>query len=246
MAYKAIDINVDVGEGIGNEAQIMPHITSCNIACGGHAGDLEIMQAVVKLAKQHRVKIGAHPSFPDKDNFGRVKMDMSCAALFTSIKQQIQALQDVLNNENTMLHHIKPHGALYNLAAVNTKIANVIIEVMKSLVLPIKLYVPYKSVIAHLAIKNNIAITYEAFADRNYNANLTLVARQENNALITDKEAMFNHVYKMISEQKVKTIQGSEVEILAETFCVHGDSPNAVVLIESLKEKLELKGIKMR
>lgn len=246
MAYKAIDINVDVGEGIGNEAQIMPHITSCNIACGGHAGDLEIMQAVVKLAKQHRVKIGAHPSFPDKDNFGRVKMDMSCAALFTSIKQQIQALQDVLNNENTMLHHIKPHGALYNLAAVNAKIANVIIEVMKSLVLPIKLYVPYKSVIAHLAIKNNIAITYEAFADRNYNANLTLVARQENNALITDKEAMFNHVYKMISEQKVKTIQGSEVEILAETFCVHGDSPNAVVLIESLKEKLELKGIKMR
>lgn len=246
MAYKAIDINVDVGEGIGNEAQIMPHITSCNIACGGHAGDLEIMQAVVKLAKQHRVKIGAHPSFPDKDNFGRVKMDMSCAALFTSIKQQIQALQDVLNNENTMLHHIKPHGALYNLAAVNTKIANVIIEVMKSLVLPIKLYVPYKSVIAHLAIKNNIAITYEAFADRNYNANLTLVARQENNALITDKEAMFNHVYKMISEQKVKTIQDSEVEILAETFCVHGDSPNAVVLIEILKEKLELKGIKMR
>lgn len=246
MAYKAIDINVDVGEGIGNEAQIMPHITSCNIACGAHAGDLEIMQAVVKLAKQHRVKIGAHPSFPDKDNFGRVKMDMSCAALFTSIKQQIQALQDVLNNENTMLHHIKPHGALYNLAAVNAKIANVIIEVMKSLVLPIKLYVPYKSVIAHLAIKNNIAITYEAFADRNYNANLTLVARQENNALITDKEAMFNHVYKMISEQKVKTIQGSEVEILAETFCVHGDSPNAVVLIESLKEKLELKGIKMR
>ena len=106
MENKAIDINVDVGEGIGNETEIMPLIASCNIACGGHAGDLDTMQYVVKLAKEYRVKIGAHPSFPDKENFGRVQMDMSCAALFTSVKQQIQTLQDVLYTQHAMLHHI--------------------------------------------------------------------------------------------------------------------------------------------
>lgn len=246
MENHAIDINVDVGEGIGNEAQIMPFIASCNIACGGHAGDLDTMQRVVKLAKQHRVKIGAHPSFPDKENFGRVKLDMSCAALFTSINQQIKTLQNVLDQERRLLHHIKPHGALYNLAAVDVKVANVVVEVMKSLVLPIKLYVPYKSIVAQVALQNNIAITYEAFADRNYNDDLTLVSRQEKNALITDPDIMFEHVNNMIYNQKVRTIQNSEIEILAETFCIHGDNPDALVLIKSLKEKLELNGIKIR
>jgi UPF0271 protein len=171
---------------------------------------------------------------------------LSCAALFTSIKKQIKTLQDVLEAEHRLLHHIKPHGALYNLAAVDIKIANVIVEVMKSLVLHIKLYVPYKSVIAEVALKNNIEITYEAFADRNYNDDLTLVSRKEKNALITDSDNMFEHVYNMVSKQKVKTIQNSEVEILAKTYCIHGDNPNAVILIKSLKEKLELNGINIR
>ncbi|MEP5339722.1 MAG: 5-oxoprolinase subunit PxpA [Algibacter sp.] len=246
MGNQTIDINVDVGEGMGNEAQIMPFISSCNIACGGHAGDLETIRMVVEIAKQHRVKIGAHPSFPDKENFGRVKMDMSCAALFTSIKQQIETLQNVLDQEHRLLHHIKPHGALYNLAAVDTKVANVIVEVMKSLVLPIKLYVPYKSVVAEVALQNDIAITYEAFADRNYNTDLTLVSREEKNAIVTDADVMFEHVYHMVSKQKVKTIHNSKIKILAETFCIHGDNPNAVVLIKSLKKKLELNGINIR
>ena len=126
----SIDINADVGEGIGNEADLLPLISSCNIACGGHAGDTNTMREVIKLAKKNRVKIGAHPSFPDKENFGRVKMDMSCAALFTSIKQQIETLQNVLDQEHRLLHHIKPHGALYNLAVVDTKVANVIVDVL--------------------------------------------------------------------------------------------------------------------
>lgn len=242
---KAIDINVDVGEGIGNEAQIMAYISSCNIACGGHAGDLETMHTVVKLAKQHGVKIGAHPAFPDQANFGRLVMNLSHNQLFATVTQQIQTLQEVLDKENATLHHIKPHGALYNVAAVNMKVAHVIIEVMKSLVIPIKLYVPYKSVIANLAIKNNVAIIYEAFADRNYNTDLTLVARQEHKALITDVNVMFDHVYTMILKQKVKTIAGCEIDIIAQTFCIHGDSPNAINLIKSLKEKLEFKGVKI-
>lgn len=246
MNHKIIDINVDAGEGIGNESQLMPYIASCNIACGGHAGDFNTMQNVVKLAQQYRVKIGAHPSFPDKENFGRQPMDLSYAALFSSIKSQIDDLIKVLNRENALLHHIKPHGALYNLAAVDEPIAKVIIEVMKSIALPLKLYVPYKSVIADLALKENIQITYEAFADRNYNTDLSLVSRSEKNALIEDFDLVFEHVFKMISEEKVKTIQDSEIDIIAETFCVHGDHPKAVDLIKNLNKKLKVNGYKIR
>lgn len=246
MDSQTIDINMDVGEGIGNELLLMPYISSCNIACGGHAGDFKTMEEVVKLAKHHRVKIGAHPSFPDKENFGRKAMKMSCAALFSSIKNQIDDLVKVLDEAHVSLHHVKPHGALYNLAAVDEKIAKVIIEVMRSIVLPIKLYVPYKSVIAHLALKNGIDITYEAFADRNYNSDLSLVSRSEKNAVIENENQVFEHVYRMISTQKVKTIAGNEMDIKANTFCVHGDNPKAVKLIKSLNRKLEQKGIKIQ
>ena len=235
---QTIDINVDVGEGVNNEDQLMSYISSCNIACGGHAGDLQTMRTVVKLAKQYDVKIGAHPSFPDKENFGRLPIEISSAGLFKSIREQINSLMTVLRDENAALHHIKPHGALYNLAVTNTSIATVIIEVMKSISLPIKLYVPYKSVIAELAIKENIPIVYEAFADRNYNDNLTLVSRNKKNAIISDSEELFNHIFRMITQRKVKTINGVEVKIIVDTFCIHGDNPKAVSLIKDLNKKL--------
>jgi UPF0271 protein len=234
-----VDINADVGEGLNNEAQLMPYLSSCNIACGGHAGNEETMAQVVKLAKAHKVKIGAHPSFPDKQNFGRQRIQMSSADLYTSLKQQVRSLMSVLRAEHVTLHHIKPLGALYNLAAIDEKTANVIIEVVKSIALPLNLYVPYGSVIADLASKEHIKITYEAFADRNYNEDLTLVSRTQGNAMITNPEDVFCHVYKMISEQKVKTISGVEVGIKADTFCVHGDNPEALKLLQLLTEKLQ-------
>lgn len=238
MKQWIIDINADVGEGLNNETQLMPYLSSCNIACGGHAGDEKTMLKVVKLAKKHKVKIGAHPSFPDKENFGRQVMKISCADLYTSLKQQVRSLMRVLRAEHCMLHHVKPHGALYNLAAVDKKTAEVIIEVVKSIALPIQLYVPYGSVIADLAQKENIKITYEAFADRNYNTDLTLVSRTQINAVITDSDEVFGHVKSMIFHQKVKTISGVEVGIKADTFCVHGDNPEAINLLQNLTEKL--------
>jgi UPF0271 protein len=246
MQMEAIDINVDVGEGINNESVLMPIISSCNIACGGHAGDLETMKQVVKLAKEHNVKVGAHPSFPDKEHFGRKPMDISCAALYTSIKGQVDNLMSVLRDEHVRLNHIKPHGALYNLAAVDTKYASVVIEVMKSILLPIKLYVPYNSVIEKLALKNNLLIKYEAFADRNYNADGTLVSRTEIHALIEDSDEMFEHVFRMISSNKVKTISGKEIKILADTLCIHGDNPKAIDLIKSLSSRLQKEGVQIR
>ncbi len=246
MIPNTIDINVDVGEGVGNESQLMPFISSCNIACGGHAGDVATMRNVVRLAKEYRVMIGAHPSFPDKINFGRVNMEMSCAALFKSVKGQLDDLLHVLHEEYGVLNHIKPHGALYNLAAVDEKVANVIIEVMKTMVLPIKLYVPYKSVIEKLAISQNIPIIYEAFADRNYNNDLTLVSRKKATASIHNEDDMFTHVFNMISRKKVKTITGELVDIKAQTFCVHGDNPNAINLIKNLRIRLKKHDIQIR
>lgn len=238
MMIESIDINVDVGEGVNNESQLMPYISSCNIACGGHAGDLKAMRTVVNLAKKHHVKVGAHPSFPDKNNFGRQIIKMSHKELVSSLRRQIFSLIKILNEERVILHHVKPHGALYNLATKDVSTALIIIEVMKSLPTETKLYVPYNSVIAKLAIKENIPIVYEAFADRNYNDDLTLVSREEENAIISDSDEMFNHVYRMIKHQKVKTVNGVEVKIKPDTFCVHGDNSKAVDLIKNLKEKL--------
>jgi UPF0271 protein len=242
----SIDINADVGEGIGNESHLLPLISSCNIACGGHAGDKSTMREVVKLAITNGVKIGAHPSFPDKKNFGRQVMQMSYSALYTSINDQIQTLQDIAWEEQVLLHHVKPHGALYNLAASDKKYAKVIVEVMKRFHQPLKLYVPYGSVIADIAINEGVLITYEAFADRNYNQDLSLVSREESNAIISDTEEMYNHVLNMIINHKVKTLDGVEVYIKASTFCLHGDNPEAIKLVSELYKKLTLLGIQIQ
>ncbi|GAA4282270.1 5-oxoprolinase subunit PxpA [Gaetbulibacter aestuarii] len=246
MDLQTIDINVDMGEGLENEALIMPFIASCNIACGGHAGTEESMRKVVGLAQRHRVKIGAHPSFPDKENFGRQAMDISYSALFYALKHQLDDFMDVLEETHARLHHIKPHGALYNLAAVDENIANVIIELVQSIALPMKLYVPYKSVIADLARKQKIPISFEAFADRNYHDDLTLVSRSEPNALITDNHAVFEHIQNMVLHHQVVTVSGHQIPIEADTFCVHGDHPNAPDLIKYLHEKLTRLGYKIR
>ncbi len=245
MYHWETDLNADVGEGIGNEAEIMPFLSSCNIACGGHAGDEDSMRMVVQLAKTHQVKIGAHPSYPDPENFGRIEMDMPCAALYISIQGQIKALMRVLRQENRQLHHVKPHGALYNKAAVDKRTATIVLEAVKSIPFPIKLYVPYASVISHMAAKEGIPITYEAFADRNYEDDLTLVSRSKPNALITDLDEMTQHVTGMIQRQEVRTVNGKIIPIKAQTFCVHGDNPEAVNLIKGLREKLESSNIKI-
>lgn len=242
----SVDINADIGEGIGNESSLMPLLSSCNIACGGHAGNVETMNSCVELAKQFRVKIGAHPSFPDEENFGREIVKMSCSALYQTLKNQIKTLMKVVRKQHTALHHIKPHGALYNLAAKDEKTAEVIIEVMKSIHLPLKLYVPYGSVISRLAKKDAIPIVYEVFADRNYNDDLSLVSRTKENAVIKDIDVMINHIQNMILHKKVKTINGVEVPLEVETICVHGDNSEALNLVKNLRQNLIDFGVKIR
>jgi len=246
MDKTSIDINADIGEGIGNEAELMPLLSSCNIACGGHAGNKDTMRKCVNLAVQHNVKIGAHPSFPDIENFGRKEINMSCAALYQSVKNQIKDLMNVIRDEHAALHHVKPHGALYNLAAKDEKTAQIIVEVMKSIHLPLILYVPYGSVIAETAITEGIPITYEVFADRNYNDDLSLVSRSKDNAVILDVDEMISHITCMILRSKVKSINGVEVSIKAETICVHGDNPEALKLIKTLRQNLTNSGVEIQ
>ncbi len=233
-----IDINADLGEGVGNEAALMPLLSSCNIACGGHAGTATTMETAVNLAMQYGVKIGAHPSFPDIENFGRREMIMSHEVLRDSIERQLQALLTVLKTCGAALHHVKPHGALYNKAAKDHDTASVIIEACKCIPTSVYIYVPYKSVIADVARAHGVPIRYEAFADRNYNSDLSLVSRLEPDAVITDEETVFQHVYQMISEGRVKTLKGEKVPIKADTYCIHGDQPEAVKLLKGLKTRL--------
>ena len=234
-----IDINCDLGEGIGNEAELMPYLSSCNIACGGHAGDAQTMRQVALLANTHNVKIGAHPSFPDREHFGRVVMQMSSETLRARLIEQIETFQQILKEEGLHLHHIKPHGALYNLAAKDKETAEVIVDVLLEINPELVLYVPYNSIITDIAIKNGVKIAYEAFMDRNYNDDLSLVSRQQPNALIADSDQMCEHVLQMVTSDQVKTISGKLVTIKADTFCVHGDGEDVVSNLKSVTKKLQ-------
>ena len=200
-----IDINCDVGEGYENEAAILPYISSCNIACGAHAGSIEIIDKTIKIASAHGVKIGAHPSYPDLENFGRKVLEISAQELKESLINQIDLMVQRLKVQQQELHHIKPHGALYNEVAQNENLAKILVTVVKNYPKAL-LYVPYRSVIEKLALKNNIKIKYEAFADRNYQDNLALVSRTVQQASIDDANEVAAHVQRMLSQKKVKTI----------------------------------------
>lgn len=234
-----IDFNCDVGEGIANEHLLMPHITSCNIACGGHFGDENTIDKTILLALKNNLLIGAHPSFPDKENFGRKWMHISDKNLSKSIQNQMDLFLKRMSFHTARLHHIKPHGALYNAIAIDENLAKIFVKSILKYCKNSFLYVPYQSEIEKVAIENNIKIIYEAFADRNYNDDFTLVNRIHENAIINDKEAVFKHVSKMVFEGKVKTISGKEKDIKAATFCVHSDTENAVEIVKYVSEKFK-------
>ncbi|MGI9550041.1 MAG: 5-oxoprolinase subunit PxpA [Aurantibacter sp.] len=233
-----IDINCDLGEGLGNESELMPLISSCNIACGGHAGSKETALEVSKLASKYRVKVGAHPSYPDRENFGRVSMDIPKADLIESIQKQMDGFKSILKKENIPLNHIKAHGALYNDTAKDQVLAETFLEALDAYKKEVFLYIPYKSVIAQQADRHDFRIKFEAFADRNYNADLSLVSRKLPDAVIKDPQEVLTHLLHMVEKGLVKTSGGDKIPIRAETYCVHGDTPSALQILTYLSEKL--------
>lgn len=233
-----IDINCDVGEGVGNEPDLFPYISSCNIACGGHAGDVATMHNIAALAQQHHIKIGAHPSYPDKVNFGREVMAIPTEELISSIKEQLATFIGVLKEINGQLHHIKAHGALYNETAKNEILAQTYLDAIVEYRDKAILYVPYGSTIAGLAADQGYTVWFEGFADRNYNPDLSLVSRKSDRALIHVPEAVLEHVLPMIKEQQVRSISGDLVPIKAQTLCVHGDTSSALEILMYLSKEL--------
>lgn len=238
MPIIQIDINSDVGEGIGNEYQLLPLLSSCNIACGGHAGNETTIREVIKLALQNNVKIGAHPSYPDKENFGRISISISPDKLIESIQQQLLAFATICNEENAAFHHIKPHGALYNDIAKNSELATLFLKAITPYKKNVKLYVPYNSVIEKIALENNFSILNEAFLDRNYNDDLSLVSRKLPNSLLENKIEIVKHLIQIIKNEKVITVNGAFIYIKADTYCIHGDTSSAFEILTYLHKEL--------
>ena len=245
MGSQKIDINCDVGEGMQNEAQLFPLITSCNIACGGHAGDAASIREILQLAMEHKVKVGAHPSYPDKENFGRRSMELSEAELIATVFEQVGLFFTLAAEVGIPVHHIKAHGALYNDIAADAALARTYLRALEPYHGKVLLYVPYKSAIAKEAEDRKWTVHYEAFADRNYNADRSLVPRSFPEALITDPEQMSTHLLRMYEDHMIHTVDGTDVPILADTYCIHGDTPGAVELLATLVEKLDWHGIEL-
>ncbi|GMN09005.1 5-oxoprolinase subunit PxpA [Croceitalea sp. MTPC9] len=245
MEVKSIDINSDVGEGFGNEKQLFPLISSCNIACGGHAGDETSILQVALLAQKYKVKVGAHPSYPDKKGFGRVDIKISNTKLKNSIEKQVNTFQKVIETNAIKMHHIKPHGALYNGIAKDVTLAHVFLDAIGNYKDETILYVPYDSIIAREATKQGFKIWYEAFCDRNYNKDLTLVSRKKPDSLITRPEEVLEHLLPIINNGSVKTVSGTISHIKADTFCIHGDTPTAMEILMYLTEELPKHHIKI-
>ncbi len=241
-----IDINCDVGEGSTNEALLYPLISSCNIACGGHAGDDDSMREAIRLAKKNSLKIGAHPSYPDRSNFGRLHLEMPADEFKVAIRQQLSALDKILLQEKGILHHIKAHGALYNDLYTDPGLAALFLQGISAYKQRCRIYVPYGSAIASEAQRQGYNVLFEAFGDRSYNADGRLVSRKVSGAVIEDPGAVMAQLLMIIREQKVKAFNGTAIHIEAHTFCIHGDTPSAFQILMYLAGELPKHGIYLK
>lgn len=243
-----IDINCDMGESFGRytlglDAEMMPLISSANIACGFHAGDPVVMRKTVRMAVDHGVGIGAHPGFPDLPGFGRRKMSLSPEELRNTIIYQVGALMGFTQVFGISLQHVKPHGALYNMAANDEKIGIAIVDVLLELDEKLILFGLSGSQILKIARKTGLRVAQEAFADRAYHEDGSLVSRKVPGAVITDSSEIIDRVLKMTLEHKVAAITGTEIDLEPDTICVHGDTPGAVEHVKHITKTLRQEGI---
>jgi UPF0271 protein len=233
-----IDLNCDMGEGAGYDEVIMPFITSANIACGYHAGGEAMIRHTIALAQKYKVLIGAHPSFRDKENFGRKEMHLSPDQLYAILIQQLVKIDLVAKEKNLSLHHVKPHGALYNMAAKDSVMAMTIVQAVKDFNEELVLYGLSVSCLIAEAKKAGLATKSEVFADRTYGDDGALTPRSQANALIEDEGKSMDQVMQMVQEHSVTTTSGKIIPIVAETICVHGDGKNAARFARKLHELL--------
>jgi 5-oxoprolinase (ATP-hydrolysing) subunit A len=233
-----IDINCDMGEGTGNEGQLMPFINSANIACGYHAGNATTMKEVINLCLQYNVHIGAHPSFLDRDNFGRTPMYLSPQEIYTIVTAQLNTISIIAKECGARLHHVKPHGALYNMAAKDATVAKAIAQAVKDVDAALIYYGLSGSVMINEAKKLGLQTANEVFADRTYQNDGSLTPRTQPHALISNADEVIKQVVKFIKENKVTAVTGEDIFIKADTICIHGDGEHAVEFAKAIHKKI--------
>ena len=247
--YK-IDLNCDLGESfgaysLGMDEDILRFVTSANIACGFHAGDPSVMQKTVKLALKNNVQIGAHPGLPDLAGFGRRNMNITPQEAHDMVIYQIGELAGFVKSEGTRMQHVKPHGALYNMAAKDSKLAIAIAEAVYKVDSELILFGLAGSELVRAGEKIGLQTANEVFSDRTYQADGTLTPRTEPEALIHDKKQAVGQVVRMIKEGQVLSRQHVDVPVKADTVCIHGDGAAALAFAQQIKETLELSRIEI-
>lgn len=238
-----IDLNSDLGEGAGFDEEILSLVSSASIACGFHAGTPASIFASIELAQQRGASVGAHPSFDDRENFGRKEMNLTPSEVFALVTYQLAAFEALCRAADVELNHVKPHGALYNMSAVDRDLADSIAYAIRNLASNPVVFAPPGSALERAARDLNLPTAAEVFADRNYNADGSLVSRTESNALLRDPEAAAERVLRMLREKKVRAVDGTDISLSADTVCVHGDTPGAVEFARQLRIRLEREGI---
>jgi len=249
-----MDLNCDMGESFGGyklglDEEVIKYITSANVACGWHAGDPLVMMRTVKMAKEYGVGVGAHPGYPDLLGFGRRNMDCTPEEVRNYVIYQIGALQAFCTANKVELRHVKPHGNLYMTAVENENVARAIAQAIVA-VDPRLMYVALAGakgeLIALVAQEVGLKVVFEAFPDRAYTSQGTLLSRREPGAVIQDPKIVANRALKMAKEKRIVAVDGSEIIVEAQTLCVHGDNPKAVELVRAIRETLETNGVEVK
>lgn len=247
---KIVDMNSDLGESFGNyklgmDDKILEIVTSANIACGFHAGDPSVMQKTVALAVKNGAALGAHPGYPDLVGFGRRKMDIAPSDVYNMVVYQVGALAAFAKAAGTRLQHVKPHGAMYNMAAKNAKLAEAIAQAVYDVDKDLILYAQGGTESIKAAEKIGLRTASEVFADRSYQDDGTLTPRSQPGAMITDEEKSIAQVLSMVLEGKVTALSGKVIPVKADSICLHGDGPKALVFANKIRSVLLENGVKV-
>ena len=241
-----IDLNADLGEGDPYDEQLLAIVSSCNIACGGHAGDRETMVATVQMAIANGVSVGAHPGYPDREGFGRVSRYLAGDALYQSLTEQLTALVDITAQLGTRLSHVKPHGALYNDAVSDKSLADVIARVTAELPGSPRLVGMANTELQFAADRHGLAFVAEAFADRAYEPDGTLVSRAEPGAVHSEISTVTTQAFGLAEQGRVTARNGDVIHVQADTLCIHGDTPGAAFAARAVRDVLESHGVEIR
>ncbi|WP_312079747.1 5-oxoprolinase subunit PxpA [Leclercia sp.] len=241
----AVDLNADLGEGCGSDAALLQLVSSANIACGFHAGDAQTMLACVREALKNGVSIGAHPSFPDRENFGRTAMTLPPETVYAQVLYQIGGLAAIVRAEGGQLRHVKPHGMLYNQAAKDRDLADAIARAISTIDPDLILVGLAGSELIRAGTRYGLITREEVFADRGYQADGSLVPRTQAGALIADEDQALAQTLEMIQRGRVKSITGEWANVHAQTVCIHGDGEHALAFARRLRAEFEANNIKI-